>query len=107
MSDLNSDYLRLSDDPDHVHQWEPWRDHGAGPFRTCICGAMDSPPDPDTGDFDSGLALADLRKLMWDADSDRVVDVSMHVERVTELFLNLDFWLTSGGELPAAWRERL
>lgn len=64
-------------------------------------------PDPDMGDFDPDLALADLRKLMWDADSDRVVDVSMHIERVTELFLNLDFWLTSGGQIPSAWRERL
>lgn len=108
MSDhpLNSDYMRLSDDPDHVHEWEPWRDHGGGPFRTCICGEEDW-PESESPDYDPNLALADLRKLMWEADCDRIVDVDMHIERVTELFLNLDFWLTSGGELPTAWRERL
>ena len=37
--------LRYDENPEHPHEWGPWKDDSTGAIRECVCGAVDWRPE--------------------------------------------------------------
>lgn len=54
--------------------------------------------------MDPNTTLAELRRLMDNYDAVPIIE---HADRMGAAMRDLDEWLSKGGSLPDAWRERV